>query len=71
MSDTTTDTFEFEEHMRQLKEIRETGGSLKRKEKIHPFGLIDGLFTPKNEQVKAEKGFKGMIKQLDEGLAQR
>lgn len=55
--------------MRQLKEIRDTGGSLKRKEKIHPFGLIDRLFTAKYDQFKAEKGFKGMLKQLDEGLA--
>ncbi len=57
--------------MKQLKEIRELGGSLKRKEKIHPFGLIDGLFTPKHEQVKAEKSFKGMLKNLDDGIAER
>jgi hypothetical protein len=35
--------------MRQLREIRETGG-YKKKTGFHAFGLNDELFTPKFEQ---------------------
>lgn len=72
LTDTQTDSFEFEEQLRQLREQRETGGTKKRKDNsFHAFGLGDALFTSKGEQAKNERNFRQMCKQIDEGIVER
>lgn len=72
LTDTQTDSFEFEEQLRQLREQRETGGTKKRKDNsFHAFGLSDALYSTKNEQGKNERNFKQMCRQVEEGIAER
>ena len=72
LTDTQTDSFEFEEQLRQLREQRETGGNKKSKDNsFHAFGLGDALYSTKGEQNKNERMFKQMCKQVDESIVER
>eukprot|EP00347_Sterkiella_histriomuscorum_P020047 403339298 len=63
LSDTTKDTDEVREILRMKQENQQN--NKKRDQYFHTFGLDDRLFTPKNDQVKHERNFKGLIQGLE------